>query len=148
MTINKLEKTLVNIYPFWLERTIRTIKNQQLQKLKENNIDLTIEQWIVLLGVSNHEGSTQKEIAEQTIKDTANVKRIVDQIVKKGYVKKETDATDLRKTQLTLTTEGHQIISKALPLMDDIRQKGLIDVSEKEFDYLLSTLKKIYHNLT
>ena len=148
MTINKLEKTLVNIYPFWLERTIRTIKNQQLQKLKENNIDLTIEQWIVLLGVSNHEGSTQKEIAEQTIKDTANVKRIVDQIVKKGYVKKETDSTDLIKTQLTLTTEGHQIISKALPLMDDIRQKGLIDVSEKEFDYLLSTLKKIYHNLT
>lgn len=138
---------LIHIYPFWLERTIRTIKSQQLKKLKKNDIDLTIEQWIILLGIKNYEGATQKQISASTFKDTANVKRIVDQLIKKEFVHKEQYSEDLRKTQLFLTKQGNEVILKALPIMDSVRKKGLSDVSEKEFDYLISTLKKIYHNL-
>ena len=143
-----MEDSLINLYPFWLERTIRTLKSQQLRKLKQNNIDLTIEQWIVLLGVKNFEGATQKEISDNTLKDTANVKRIIDQLIRKGLVKRREHSTDLRKTHLSMTEKGRKIIVKALPVMDSVRKKGLTDVSEKEFDYLVSTLKKIYHNLT
>lgn len=142
-----MEDSLIRLYPFWLERTIRTLKTQQLRKLKQNNINLTIEQWIVLLGVKNFKGATQKEVSENTLKDTANVKRIVDQLIKKGFVERQEHSTDLRKTSLTLTEKGKEIIMKALPVMDSVRKKGLTDVSEKEFDYLVSTLKKIYHNL-
>lgn len=142
-----MEDTLVNLYPFWLERTIRTLKSQQLIKLKQNNIDLTIEQWIVLVGIKNYEGATQKEISDNTLKDTANVKRIIDQLTMKGFVKRKEHSTDLRKIHLSMTEKGKNIISKALPIMDSVRKKGLTDVSEKEFDYLVSTLKKIYHNL-
>ncbi len=142
-----MEDSLINLYPFWLERTIRTLKSEQLKKLKQNNINLTIEQWIVLLGVKNYEGSTQKEISDNTLKDTANVKRIIDQLIKKGFVKRKEHSTDLRKSHLAVTQKGMNIILKALPIMDSVRRKGLTDVSEKEFDYLVSTLKKIYHNL-
>ena len=142
-----MEDSLINLYPFWLERTIRTLKSQQLKKLKQNNIDLTIEQWIVLLGVENYEGATQKEISDNTLKDTANVKRIIDQLIRKGFVIRQEHSTDLRKTHLSITEQGKKIILKALPIMDSVRKKGLTDVSEKEFDYLVSTLKKIYHNL-
>lgn len=142
-----MEDSLINLYPFWLERTIRTLKSKQLRKLKQNNIDLTIEQWIVLLGVKNYEGATQKDISDNTLKDTANVKRIVDQLIKKGYVKRKEHLTDLRKTSLSITENGRNIILKALPIMDSVRKQGLTDVSEKEFDYLVSVLKKIYHNL-
>jgi MarR family transcriptional regulator for hemolysin len=142
-----MEDSLIKLYPFWLERTIRTLKKQQLKKLKQNNIDLTIEQWIVLLGVKNYEGATQKNISDNTLKDTANVKRIIDQLIKKGFVKRQEHSTDLRKTHLSMTEKGRKIILKVLPIMDSVRKKGLTDVSEKEFDYLVSTLKKIYHNL-
>ncbi len=142
-----MEDTLVNLYPFWLEKTIRTLKSQQLRKLKHNNIDLTIEQWMVLLGIKNYEGATQKEISDHTLKDTANVKRIIDQLTMKGFVKRKKHSSDRRKIQLYLTEKGKNIISNALPIMDSVRKKGLTDVSEKEFDYLISTLKKIYHNL-
>lgn len=138
---------LIDLYPFWLERTIRTLKGQQLRKLRENNIDLTIEQWIVLLGIKNYEGATQKEISDNTLKDTANVKRIIDQLTRKGFVKRQEHSTDLRKKHLSMTEKGLEIVQKALPIMVSIREKGLTDVSEKEFDYLVSTLKKIYHNL-
>lgn len=142
-----MEVDLGNIYPFWMERTIRTLKKQQLKKLKQHNIDLTIEQWVLLLGVKNYEGATQKVISDNTLKDTANVKRIIDQLIRKGFVLRQEHAEDLRKTRLTLTEEGKQIIQKALPIMDSLRKKGLADVTDKEFDYLISTLKKIYHNL-
>lgn len=142
-----MEDNLIKLYPFWLERTIRTLKTQQLKKLKQNNINLTIEQWIVLLSVKNIEGATQKEVSDNTLKDTANVKRIIDQLIRKNFVERKRDSTDLRKTQLVTTDDGKEVIIKALPIMDSIRKKGLADVSEKEFDYLVSTLKKIYHNL-
>ena len=31
--------------------------------------------------------------------------------------------------------------------MDKIRIEGLIDITEKEFDFMMIALKKIYHNL-
>lgn len=142
-----MEQNLENLYPFLLERTIRTLKHQQLKMLKKHNIDLTIEQWIVLLGIKNYDGSTQKEISDKTFKDTANVKRIIDLLIKKGLTKRREHATDPRKSHLTLTDSGKKIILKALPIMDGVRKKALLDVSEKEFDYLVSTLKKMYHNL-
>jgi MarR family transcriptional regulator for hemolysin len=143
-----MEDSLINLYPFWLERTIRTLKNLQLKKLKQNNIDLTIEQWIVLLAINNSAGASQKEISTSTLKDTANIKRIIDQLIKKSYVKKKEQYSDLRKTHLFLTNNGLEIIQRALPIMDSVRKIGLTDVTEKEFDYLVSTLKKIYHNLS
>ena len=142
-----MEKNLENLYPFLMERTIRTLKHQQLISLKKNNIDLTIEQWVVLLGIKNYAGATQKEISDKTFKDTANVKRMTDLLIKKGYAKRMEHNTDTRKSQLTLTQNGEKIISKALPVMDKVRQKALTDVTQKEFDYLVSTLKKMYHNL-
>jgi DNA-binding MarR family transcriptional regulator len=143
-----MEDSLINLYPFWLERTIRTLKSQQLKKLKQNGINLTIEQWVVLLGVKNYEGSTQKEISHNTLKDTANVKRIIDQLFKKGYVERKTHASDLRKIHLSLTEKGRNIIAATLPIMDSVRVKGLKDLSRKDLDCLVSTLKKIYDNLT
>lgn len=52
-----MEQNLENLYPLLLEQTIWTLKHQQLKMLKQHNIDLTIEQWIVLLIIKNYDGS-------------------------------------------------------------------------------------------
>ncbi len=142
-----MEKTLIHIYPFWLVRSIRAINAKQLRDLRNAGIDLTIEQWVLLLGVENYNGETQRYIAEMTFKDTANVHRILTQLSNKGFVVKYPHAEDGRKTTIKITDKGRAIIEKALPIMDNVRKQGLEDISEKEFDYMMAALKKIYHNL-
>jgi len=142
-----MEKNLVNIYPFWLERSIRAIKTRQLRELKKAGINITIEQWILLVGVENYDGETQRVISVKTLKDTANVHRILSQLAKKGLIVKLPHADDGRKTVVRITEKGKTTIEKALPIMDKVRNEGLSDISEKEFDFLMIALKKIYHNL-
>lgn len=142
-----MEKNLINIYPFWLERSIKVIKSKQLKELKKSGIDITIEQWVILLGIENLRSATQKEISEKTYKDTANVNRIINQLIKKGLANKEAHSEDGRKSVVTLTETGLTTIEKALPIMDKVRNEGLADIGEKEFDYMMMALKKIYHSL-
>lgn len=142
-----MERNLINIYPFWLERSIRAIKTKQLRELRKAGINITIEQWVLLLGVENYEGETQQFISEKTLKDTANVSRILVQLDKKSLIIKSPHPGDGRKTVIRITDEGRATIEKALPIMESVRTEGLSDISEKEFDFMMIALKKIYHNL-
>lgn len=143
----KIERELIKVYPYWLIRSFRAVATRQVQELKKANIDLTIEQWEVLLIVENNDGESQKLISRKTVKDTANIHRILTQLIKKGFVVKTPDPNDGRKTIINITESALKTIEKALPIMDEIRKLGVQDISEKEFDFMMSALKKIYHNL-
>ncbi len=146
MTMNT-EKELINIYPYWLVRCVRALSTRSVSGLKKAGIDITVDQWMVLLAIENFDGESQRFISKKTLKDTANVYRIVSNLIKKGLIKKNAHPNDGRKTILNITEKGKQTIEKALPIMHENRCKGLEDVSEKEFDFMMSALKKIYHSL-
>lgn len=143
----EIERELINIYPYWMFRSFRAITTKQFRGLKKANIDLTVEQWVVLMTVDNNNGESQKIISKKSLKDTANVYRIISQLIKKGFIEKNIHPDDGRKTIISMTKNGMETIEKALPIMDEVRQMGLQDISEKEFDFMMSALKKIYHNL-
>lgn len=142
-----MEKELVNIYPYWLIRSVKALTTRAALKLKNANINITLDQWMVLLAVENYNGESQRFISKKTLKDAGNVHKILIKLVKTGLITKTPHPNDGRKTVLNITNKGIKTIEKALPIMHENRCKGLDGVSEKEFDFMMSTLKKIYHNL-
>ncbi len=142
----KAEK-LDDVIYFLAERMQRQAKLYTRQVLKENKINLTIDQWLVIKKVSEESGIVQKEIANSTFKDPAAVTRILDILVREKMVERRVSPADRRVFEIYLSKKGKKIVEKTMPLVYDIRAKGMEGLSATELRALKSGLKKMYHNL-
>ena len=63
---------------YYLERTTRIVKLSYLKALKENGIDLTPEQWVILDNLYKEDGQSQKDLANGSFKNAPTISRILD----------------------------------------------------------------------
>jgi DNA-binding MarR family transcriptional regulator len=69
--------------------------------------------------------------------------RVIDKMVKNGYLLRENDALDRRKCTVSLAKRGIRIKKKIEKLRNDCEKKIREQVSEKEIESLSTTLEKI-----
>ena len=117
-------------------------------KLRQENVPLTPEQFLLIDLLWNQGSMSQQQLADQMHKDKNSVTKLVDAIERKGFVYRQQNASDRRSNTLVLT-------EKALELRDDAKQKGisildemLEGISEAELRSFLSTLNKLNVNMT
>ena len=117
-------------------------------KLRQKDVPLTPEQFLLIDLLWNHGSMSQQQLADQMQKDKNSVTKLVDAIERKGFVVRQQNALDRRSNTLVLT-------EKALELRDGAKQKGisildemLDGISETELRAFLVTLSKLNHNMT
>jgi DNA-binding MarR family transcriptional regulator len=117
-------------------------------KLRQENVPLTPEQFLLIDLLWNQGQMSQQQLADQMQKDKNSVTKLVDAIERKGFVLRQQNASDRRSNTLVLT-------EKALELRDHAKQKGisildemLEGISETELRAFLSTLNKLNVNMT
>ena len=117
-------------------------------KLRQKNVPLTPEQFLLIDLLWNQGPMSQQQLADQMQKDKNSVTKLVDAIERKGFVIRQQNAFDRRSNTLVLT-------EKALELSDDAKQKGisildemLEGISDAELRPFLSTLNKLNVNMT
>ena len=117
-------------------------------KLRQENVPLTPEQFLLIDLLWNQGSMSQQQLADQMHKDKNSVTKLVDAIERKGFVYRQQNASDRRSNTLVLT-------EKALELRDHAKQKGisildemLDDISETELRAFISTLNKLNVNMT
>ena len=117
-------------------------------KLRQENVPLTPEQFLLIDLLWNQGSMSQQQLADQMHKDKNSVSKLVDAIERKGFVYRQQNASDRRSNTLVLT-------EKALELRDHAKQKGisildemLEGISEAELRSFLSTLNKLNVNMT
>lgn len=117
-------------------------------KLRQENVPLTHEQFLLIDLLWNQGSMSQQQLADQMHKDKNSVTKLVDAIERKGFVYRQQNASDRRSNTLVLT-------EKALELRDHAKQKGisildemLEGISEAELRSFLSTLNKLNVNMT
>ena len=117
-------------------------------KLRQENVPLTPEQFLLIDLLWNQGAMTQQQLADQMHKDKNSVTKLVDASERKGVVNRQQNASDRRSNTLVLT-------EKAIELRDDAKQKGisildemLEGISEAELRTFLSTLNKLNVNMT
>lgn len=140
------DKKLEEVVYFLAERMMRRAREYSKQQFKKEKIDITIDQWVVLKRISEEVGISQVEIANTTYKDPAAITRILDILVKKELVNRMAKFDDRRAFEIHLTKKGAALVSRATPLAQEIREKGLRGLSERETKVLTKALKKIYDN--
>lgn len=141
----KVEK-LENIIFYTIDKSIRSYRIYAQKRLRENGFKITIDQWLIIKVLMENPGISQQEIAEHVFKDNASVTRIIELLVKSGYLERKIHPEDRRKSDLKITKEGKKIIGDVQSLVLENRKNALMGITKKELETLHKTLLKITEN--
>jgi DNA-binding MarR family transcriptional regulator len=89
---------------------------------------------------------TQQQIAAAVFKDFASITRIIDLLVRKGFLKRSDHPTDRRRFELTLTPEGEDLLIQVRPRILKNRRIALEGVGEEEMAIARKVLARIVEN--
>ncbi len=134
-------------YSFLLDRTARRVKQYAQQKFKQQDFDVTVDQWLVMKNLYENDSLSQTSLAQLVFKDNPTLTRIVDILCKKGYVERNPHPLDRRSFQLCLTASGREKVSELKPQVAKIRQKAWKNLNERDFEEFRRILNTIYNNL-
>lgn len=137
---------LEDIIFYSMDKSIRSYRMYAQKKLKENGFKITIDQWLVIKVLMENPGISQQSIAEKVFKDNASVTRIIELLVKSGYLKRTEHQLDRRKSILKITSSGKKIIADVQELVKRNRSIALQGIDQKELEILQNLLTKISTN--
>lgn len=123
------------------------MKRQVFKILTEKNLKITPDQWVVLYFLWQENGLSIGEIANRSKKDFANVTRIVDKLVKTGYITKNKSEEDGRSFKVFILPKANNIkqdIQNCWKQASDIALNG---IGESEQEQLMNILAKIEKNI-
>lgn len=133
-------------FPFLIFHTVRSLMKKMNHLLLEHDIQITSDQ-MALLGLVNkaNDEVSQQDLASILNKDKSAILRGVDILERKGYIRRESKPNDRRINLLVLTTEGKEILGKALEVEKVFieRVNGKISVEDYEiFRKVLNQIKQ------
>ncbi len=142
-----MKEELYNEYSFLLDRTAKRVKQYAQQRFNELGFDVTVDQWLVLKHVYEHDAMKQNELAEFLFKDNPTLTRIIDLLCDKKLTVRKLHPNDRRSFLIELTKEGRKKVEQMKPRIKDIRLQAWQGLSEKDFNQFKKVLNTIYENL-
>jgi DNA-binding MarR family transcriptional regulator len=101
----------------------------------------------VLLLLSERNGLTQREIAEELKIKPSTVTLILRRMRKRGLISSVRDERDKRYTKIYLTEEGKKFICKLKRVFKQLEEECFKDFSEEEKKLLMDFFRRIRDNL-
>jgi DNA-binding MarR family transcriptional regulator len=105
--------------------------------------DITTEQWTVLNRLAEGDGISQKELSLRSEKDPTNVTRILDQLERKGLIKRKMKEDDRRAFLAFITEEGIRLNQALVPIEQAFVESLLSDLSQDQIVQLQKMLIQI-----
>jgi len=139
----KLEKAL----PFLIHACYQQIRSATYKEFLGHGLELTPEQWIVLVQLWTKDGQSQSALSELTLRDAPTMSRILDTMQKGGLVTRVVDEEDARSRLVKLTQTGKALQAKLVPVAKRLVARLEQGISERDLETTHKTLAKMLTNL-
>jgi DNA-binding MarR family transcriptional regulator len=131
---------------YMLGQTMRVYKNMITTTLKDNNYDLSFEQYVMMMILSMERAPTQQHLANQLQKDKSSILRHTEALIKNQYVARITDKSDKRMKKLYLTAKGAETVIQLKSIAKQVESRLLFDLNASELNTFINVLDKILLN--
>ena len=140
--LSRLESTIF----YDLDKAIKSYRQYAQKNIRDHQLNITIDQWLILKSINDNPSLTQKEIAKMVFKDYASVTRIIELLVKGDYIRRSFHDTDRRRYKLELTHKGKEVHKKLVPIVYSNRKNALNGITQEEINQLRNILRKLFEN--
>lgn len=107
--------------------------------------DLTPVQFAALTTIRGHGGLAQTTLAGLIAYDAATMGGVVERLVQKGLVRRETSSRDRRAKSLHVTPAGEALLDAVAPVVAEVQEAilaGLTPAEQRTFMHLLRKVTK------
>ena len=124
------------------------LKKYLAEVFKQNGVNLTAEQYLVMDTLWNEGTLTQQAIAFIIQKDKNSVTQFIDNLEKKGLVTRSVAKEDRRVNNIVVTKEGMALKDSTKQLAIDTMNKALDGIPEDDVQTFVNVLKKVCSNIS
>jgi DNA-binding MarR family transcriptional regulator len=130
---------------FLIAKARNVLKNEFEKELK--SYKLSYAHRVILIRLSEKEGLTQKELAQDTYFEQSNLTLMLDKLELKGLVKRSAKENDRRAYIITITPDGKKLVDTLVQMGEDVMEKALSGLSGIQKEELAGMLQVIHMNL-
>ncbi|MDE5416251.1 MarR family winged helix-turn-helix transcriptional regulator [Alkalihalobacterium chitinilyticum] len=130
-----------------IANTGRLVINRLNKNFKDNDYPVTHDQWSIMIRLWEEDGLTQQQLASLTDKDQPSVSRLINNLVKRGLVKRVQHPVDGRTNLIFLTSEGKKMQIGLIEQAQKTIQQISDGIPKDDLTVFLRVLDKINKNL-
>ena len=126
--------------------------NRKLSRnFRQNDLEITPEQWTVLIFLWEKDGVTQQELCNATFKDKPSMTRLIDNMERQHLVVRISDKKDRRTNLIHLTKDGKELEERARVIANQTLKEALQGITIEELTHLYpinpTTLKEVFKDV-
>ena len=130
-----------------LNGKVSTAINRKLSRnFRQEGIEITPEQWTIVLSLWEKDGVTQQELCYATFKDKPSMTRLIDNMERQHLVVRISDKNDRRTNLIHLTKTGRELESKAYKIANATLEQALDGLTMEELKIGQEVLRKVFIN--
>ena len=130
-----------------LNGKVSTAINRKLSRnFRLGGLEITPEQWTILLSLWEKDGITQQDLCNATFKDKPSMTRLIDNMEKQHLVVRISDKRDKRTNLVYLTKTGRELESQSFKIAISTLREALQGISIEELKIGQEVLRKIFTN--
>lgn len=123
------------------------INRKLYRNFRHAGLEISPEQWTVLLFLWEKDGVTQQELCNATFKDKPSMTRLIDNMERQHLVVRISDKNDRRTNLIHLTKTGKEIEEQARRVSTQTLKEALQGVTLEELEVSQEVLRKIFNNM-
>ena len=133
---------------FAIGRTSHLLRQAVRQAIVKAKIDLSPEETLLLIGLASAgKPCSMGYFSEWMLRDATTLTRQVDRLVQKKFVRRSPDPEDRRVMLVELTTQGERQINELFPILSQVRERAICEISQDDIATTINTLQKMQANL-
>ncbi|MCG6217847.1 MarR family winged helix-turn-helix transcriptional regulator [Vibrio furnissii] len=122
------------------------------QRFKQASIDMTAEQWGVILVLKNHESKnsepmTQSQISELLSLEKSSVSRSIDGLEKRGWIERQRSPSDSRSKFVRLTQQSLAVVERCSEIAATVLADAQQGIEEAELERTKQHLAQVVRQL-
>ena len=138
---------LKDVILFQIEQASKASKQYSQREFDALKLDLTVEQWVLIMIVSENPNLTQRELADKSRRDPASITRTLDLLEKKGRIMRNVDPLNRRTYIISMTEAGKGFIKTNANLIAQHREQSVANFTEEDLAKFSGYLQRIIGNM-
>lgn len=130
MAIEKLKPTESLGFLTW--KVARMLTNDLAARFAKAGVEITVEQWRLLVPLYKHDGMNQGELCNILSQEKTGVSRLVAALEKRKLVRRESGLEDRRIKLLYITPAGRELVDKTIDMAVASREEPIQNIDPDE----------------
>jgi len=138
---HEADNRLRQLVGYNMKRAYHEIQTELTAALKP--LKLKVGSFAALAAIADCPGLKQSALAETLAIEQANLVALIDQLERRGLIKRERARTDRRAYALFATADGRQLCQRADIICRELEARFLADIPHSDIDQLITCIQSI-----